>query len=896
VTSGPTISQIQAQVTAIRAKAQSAQIIALRARGRWEGEQVGGDGAEPLAIFQCDSPLEMRLAIRAEAPEAALKVLLTDLPDEQIGEDIRLRLAKRRVFPLDSWSIVKDLFQARHIDPRVVQQPWMAARLLELLPPGRYPASPGGVLDAETVWALLLERQVGLAAERPDLMSVLKWATEAQSAARWRDAPGEFRAAASAWLSESAGSIACLILRSLEVTGEPLAVPLGLALAVLHSEAPEVPLEKACGKLEERYLGGAAIDAKGARRWAEAARALLRVQFPEVRSRRAWLEQADDVLRALAADPYAYLSDSTPLGFEQRLGRFGEALAAALERRDFGGDELGGRQAAVLRHDLAFENPRRTERVEMAARLLRWVGTRAGKPPAPASFAEAARAYAQEGAFADWARSVLLGGEPARALASAYSRLLAEVRAVREEENREFALLLRDWLAAGAGTGAVLPVERFLEEVVSPLAREAPVLLLVIDGMSQAVFRELLEDILREDWVELGKEGAESAPPLIAAVPSVTAVCRTSLLSGKLSLGNQSDEASGFASHPGLAALSRAGEAPVLFHKASLQEGSHPDLASEVRAAIASRRRIVGVVINAVDDHLAKGEQLDIRWTKEEIKALPVLLYEAKAAGRVVILLSDHGHVIEEGTEQAPGIEGERWRAGDGRPGPLELQVAGPRVLLSGGRVIAPWSERLRYGGRKNGYHGGLTPQEMVIPLAVLSAREAPAGWVEAPGTCPEWWEAAAMATAAKIEVAPRREPPKPKKGQLEFDFTAPAVGDPEKPAMREKAAAPEGWLGALLGSPVYKEQKKLAGRKLPSDAEVSRFLELLAIQGGKLTAAALSHKLALPPFRLAGLLAVLQRLLNVEGYPVLVREEASGTVELNLDLLLRQFDLKAEP
>ena len=38
-----------------------------------------------------------------------------------------------------------------------------------------------------------------------------------------------------------------------------------------------------------------------------------------------------------------------------------------------------------------------------------------------------------------------------------------------------------------------------------------------------------------------------------------------------------------------------------------------------------------------------------------------------------------------------------------------------------------------------------------------------------------------------------------------------------------------------------------------------------------------------------------MQRVLNVEGYAVLGRDEASDTVELDRDLLLRQFDLLAE-
>ena len=43
---------------------------------------------------------------------------------------------------------------------------------------------------------------------------------------------------------------------------------------------------------------------------------------------------------------------------------------------------------------------------------------------------------------------------------------------------------------------------------------------------------------------------------------------------------------------------------------------------------------------------------------------------------------------------------------------------------------------------------------------------------------------------------------------------------------------------------------------------------------------------------RLRGLLAIAQRILNVDGFLVLTRDEASDTVELDRNLLCRQFDL----
>ena len=248
-----------------------------------------------------------------------------------------------------------------------------------------------------------------------------------------------------------------------------------------------------------------------------------------------------------------------------------------------------------------------------------------------------------------------------------------------------------------------------MDEIVAPLAAKSPVLVLVIDGMSAAVCRELVTDITQQDWVALCEDGRETNRPGLAILPSVTEVSRSRLLCGELRQGNAAVERHGFAEHAGLRAHCRSSLPPVLFHKPSLQEADDASLAADVRQEISSsHRRVVGVVVNAVDDHLLKGEQMNTRWSRDAIKVLPTLLYEAKSARRVVVLLADHGHVLDHHTQGRPNEGGERWRIDDGKPAEDELQMTGSRVFMPDNhRLIAPWSEKVRYAGKKNGYHGG---------------------------------------------------------------------------------------------------------------------------------------------------------------------------------------------
>lgn len=126
------------------------------------------------------------------------------------------------------------------------------------------------------------------------------------------------------------------------------------------------------------------------------------------------------------------------------------------------------------------------------------------------------------------------------------------------------------------------------------------------------------------------------------------------------------------------------------------------------------------------------------------------------------------------------------------------------------------------------------------------------------------------------------------------FDFAHGAEPEETTPQPAEASpgeALPE-WLRALLASPMLGEQKKLAGRAGPTDEVLVKFLIAQDRRGGKLTAAALARAIEYPPLRVRGRLAILQRILNIDGYAILTRDEASDTVELNRELLWRQFDV----
>jgi hypothetical protein len=253
------------------------------------------------------------------------------------------------------------------------------------------------------------------------------------------------------------------------------------------------------------------------------------------------------------------------------------------------------------------------------------------------------------------------------------------------------------------------------------------------------------------------------------------------------------------------------------------------------------------------------------------------------------VVTSDHGYVLEAGSRRLAGSTEERWRPYDERLAAEELVFEGPRVQQATGveRIIVPWSEAVRYAQKKQGYHGGATPQEVLVPLAVLVPQHRTiAGWEALPDRAPAWWHQGELPRA---DVAPtparttRRARPS---AAMQGTLFAEAQG-------RNAEASPLDWVEHLLRSPVFAAQRRVAGRRAPDDQCIRALLTTLAAQHGPLACRLLEQALGVPAFRLRGILAGAQRLLNIDGYQVLAVDDISGTVTLNRQLLNTQFQLE---
>lgn len=885
---------LSALVAAVLQKAPDSVAVGIRASGAWQGGESVTVAGEPHPVVVCTSRLAAHEALarhEADGSERAL-VLLTPLSEDELGWDVLVRLAKRRLMQLVPWDIVRDLFRAREVDPRITAHRWMAESLLEHIPPNGYTPVATGVLDADTAWSHVLGQLLGLRNGRPDADVLLEASIDPGFGARFVRMSDEARRSLETRVEEIAGRLGGMLVRALEAGSARRLLALGLVAEILFpAEGPAGrELTGAAVRLEP-LLGGIALEPELGRRWFESSRRVLE-RLGEAQSQFV-LQEAEDLLSEVRADAFVGLSTVLPSAYDRRLSEYGRTLTAFLVGQA-GTSEVAEALQRVEAHREA-RRPGETERLgrlHMVLRLVRLLESRPSvSAPAGKSLASTVASYVAEGSYVDWARTLLLGGEQVEPLAGAVTQLSDRVRQVREEENRHFAERLAEWHRSASP--GVLPVERVLDEVVAPVAARAPVLLLVLDGMSLSSFRQLQQDVKASGWGEWWPDGRTAPLAAVAAVPSITRMSRASLLAGRLTTGTAADEARSFKQHPGLASQSKGSKLPALFHKGSLAEGAAVGLSEDVRNALRDgAQQVVGVVINVLDDSLAKSDQVVPRWSLDRIRLLEPILFEARLAGRVVVLTSDHGHVLDADSTALPGGDEERWRQGGAPPGDLEIAISGSRIQTTVGvpEVVVPWSERVRYVRKKAGYHGGATPQEMIVPVAVFAAwdREVE-GWAVAAEKAPAWWssepEVPEVPAAPLLEMRPTR---KPRATPVQASLFAEPVA-PTSPA-----APPADWISALLGSPVYAAQRDLAGRMVQSNDTVRAFLELMDRHQGRVSRTVLSRALGQAEIRIRGIVAGLQRLLNVDGYPIVSLDEVTDCVELQRDLLRKQFQVEA--
>ncbi len=932
--------------------ADTAKVLLLRAAPQWRGEPRLNVDDVVATVSPCPTVLAVLDALSTPRDEGSYLVVLTPCEAHELGDSVLALAIGQEVRPVNRWDLVADAFGASRLDPRLTKtgQSWLAEALLDARPAGGWRHLAGPVLGLDTALRRLAGARFGAPGVGSgdggigpgdgetvlDAAALLAWTRDEAAVARFLALRPEERAGLTGWLAESVGPIAKVVFAMLGHADITDAIAFGLAAAELYPPAgngaasyaavpepgsspsrPGSAASRPAGKrgaggpggrtdgsatlqarvrAEERYFGGTAPDAADLARFAEAAQSLVTRWSDTGHADLAdsVCERAERILAGLGVDELAGASDVLDAGFDARLAVLAEALGRILPAPlpiDLRPVEEAWHRLGD--HRRAKAHGREMRAAVAAVRLVRWLA--AAEEP-PATLAGAAMSALRSWGWADRALAVVAGADPARVprAAAVYAALCGAVWECRAELDRAFAERLAAWTQVSGVTGELLLVENILARIARPVAERRPPLLVVLDAMSTAVASEVAEQIVAAwPWVEVGRRG-DGREPAIAAVPSITSVSRTSLLSGALRTGGRPDEQAGFA---------------AFFHKADLRGDPGQRLNPAVRDAIRDPATVVGVVLNTIDDALDRGREGDApHWHLDGLAYLRDLLDEAWRSGRPVILTADHGHVLDRGAPiRSESADSARYRTGT--PGEGELTIKGPRVLAGGGEIVAAWDERIHYTPRKAGYHGGAAPAEMVVPVLVFvpSPSLRPKGWVvlDTPGHAPPWWdsplagsgipgtgiEGVGGAVFGATPGAPDKAAGRPPKTGSK---TAPpsAQADTLFEVGEAAGAAVAGALSLgerVAASEMLAAQRQFA-RRAPGDEQVAALIDGLAMAGGKVPVGVAAELAGEPVFRMAGYLAQVARLLNIDGYRVIGEADGGRTVELNLELLRQQF------
>ncbi|MFD4406438.1 BREX-2 system phosphatase PglZ [Nocardia sp. NPDC058499] len=898
-----------------------AQVLLLRGEPLWDGDADLPVGEGRARIIVAPSPLAVheQVLTHTSGSRSGLLVVLTDAEEQELDPAILVRSYRGRIHAVDRWEIVAEAFGATTVDAGLKREEWACEALLDAAgPTGWRATAPTAVLGREHALAALAIRRLRLdTTGRIDPETLLAWSQrpgmpELLTTLRPAECEGLSGFLGEAEQGGATGRVLTALIRAGH-GAESLAYGLLCAALWQHASA-DSDTYRARGRME-RWLGeppptaGAALDAVLAG-YGTTCENYLRIQLTRARipaddpdggpdrvvqeARRITdtaLRQAETLVRQFGAQSAAAASPTLRSGLDALFTAAGTALI-----RD-APEEIDAAVRALRAHACTPDHRTRFRRVVMAARLSRWLATE--PDPTADSVASALHRQMTDTAWADRALDYLeAGGDDDPGLRMAFTALADRVRTLRREFDYEFSRTLAGWTSSGAAPGELLTVEDFLDRVVAPVAADRRVLLIVIDGMSAAIATRIAQQ-MPANFSEFDPHPTPAPPghrrAMAAALPSLTAVSRTSLFAGKLTQGDQDDEKRLFPKHP-----FRGSRAAAVFHKNDLRAAEAGDqFGPELLTALNDPGTHVAVVLNTVDDRLAKEHKPDdADWRIEEIGDLQALLTIAAAQEMTVLITSDHGHVIDRhGVKvDGTGVGSARHRiaAAPDRLGETEVTLSGPRVVWdgrSGASIVALWDTDSRYTAQKAGYHGGAALAEITIPILAYApfGTKPPNGKQILAERAPDWWTGevpdlpAPPVPTAQTRRATNRRIAENSTDQMSFEIPA------ESPGIVSAGTASEDLVDRLLASEVYEVQLGQPARKPPAakiEAAIRALLE------GPQPITALAQRAGHPVARAAGFAAILKQVLNVDSIEVLEPLKDGRTLRLNTKLLREQFEL----
>ncbi|WIM67645.1 BREX-2 system phosphatase PglZ [Corynebacterium breve] len=862
------------------------------------GEQLGPE-SKTVHVRYAATPLALRYFVKdfAEKREQNYaSIVVTPLRDDQVPLDVADALTRRNIIRVDGSSRLRQLFSATRQRRGIVEDTRDIQGIITFLTRESAPpveAAGAGLLDHQHVNRQIIRSLIG-GAYPTSIRDILSWSLTDGASAVWAYAAHTLseavREAAMSQLQRDLGDAATLVATLLTQQGPSRLVEFGL-IAEMVVRAGQFGVAEQSDAVNFRHLVGLTSTpaTKDLERWADAACDVAsKLARHNVAAQRAVTEAERTATTEGAFDNPRILIGSTMCPGAYRL--LADYVASGLDdaRIGQGMDSVLSRYQQLTRHVNATLDDRDRQASEAALRLL--IHAKRGFGEQPRDVAGYLESYRDELSWFDSAVNHAWDGGNRPALTDVTRAIAEDGREQRATLNRQAAATLSTAVATAPIPGGVLGVEDVLGAIVKPLVTASrPVLVVVLDGMNAAAANDIVSHITQQRLWQVAHPDSGALRTAVATLPTVTTFSRTSLLSGALVAGTQHDEKKNFTAWFSANVRSEVrAQRAELFHKDAV-DGAFDTVVEAVRDV--SERPLVGVVLNTIDDALDKDKPMSRIWTIDSIFRLTSLLHEAAEAGREVVLVSDHGHIVERHTADLTNVESSvksaRWRDTTGdTANEGEVFVRGNRVLAPGGEAILGVDEDVRYTSKKAGYHGGLALEELVVPIVLLTRSDAledhtvsydlevPVWWaIPEPGSILSDSRTGTTTSPAPTQNTASKSVPA---NQQALDFGT--ANGPITP-----------WARSLIKDKYFRARTQSVSGVTPDKA--GEMLFAIADHVGRMPVATFRERFGMKNVIARGTLSKLQQVVNMDGVEVLYID--GNDIVLNAKLLCEQFGIK---
>lgn len=340
--------------------------------------------------------------------------------------------------------------------------------------------------------------------------------------------------------------------------------------------------------------------------------------------------------------------------------------------------------------------------------------------------------YSSNGAYMDLAMEQLreLVQQKAPNLSEPAQRVCRRFAQLRDRMNRAFADVYFSAYEAltklADKEASVLSVGRFHDAVLKSALDQGRVFLVIMDGMSYPSYLSLASGLPRDVTAE--------PACLLAGLPSITNISRYALFAGWLPPAFSDDEeayeldqeASRNEDEALQQVLHLAPTEVRIFRK---KDWEHP---KRILKALGDERiRLVGLVVNYIDERVRSETQESFLFELSDIGPLSTFIKEALAEGRTVILCADHGFTPyfsdERRLPMARGVSrfGRYVILDRGQWEGVKDELLEGVKVWEGYPLKGKWTLLLTdfgayVGKKKNGFHGGIGLEEIVVPCITL--------------------------------------------------------------------------------------------------------------------------------------------------------------------------------